>query len=278
MLCLKEVRTIKLKLQEGENKSIYLTDPGFFGDDVIMAFTTRFGGHSLSPYNSLNLSYLSGDEYKNVLKNRISFLEALNIDVFAGVLAGQVHGDRIEVVRKKNSEFGILLPGVNIENTDGLITASKNLPLVGTFADCVPLFFYDNVKKVVAISHAGWRGTKQNIAKKTIDNIIKETGGKAGDIKVIIGPSIGSCCYEVGTELYDVFKDYSFHANICRVKNQRLYLDLWLANRIQLEEAGVLSENILVSKICTHCNNDFFFSYRKEKGNTGRMMGLIMLS
>ncbi len=232
----------------------------------------------MGPYNSLNLGYTTSDYKQKVLKNRIKFLEALNADVFGGIQAGQVHGSEIKIVRSKISESGILVPGDCLSDTDGLITDKIGLLLAGTFADCVPLYFYDPEKKVVAITHAGWKGTKENIASKTVKILSKEKESKLENIKVIIGPSIGRCCYEVGDEVYEEFKAFDFYNEIFSKGGKKYKLDLWLTNKIQLEQAGIRPENVLVSEICSGCYNDFLFSYRKEKGETGRMMGAIMLN
>lgn len=279
----KEVYIIGLVLREARNGVVYFTDPGFFPREsgATFAFSTRLGGVSKPPFNSLNLSYSTGDDRIDVLKNRIKFLEGIGASVFNGVIGGQVHGNHVELINKEDfsKNLEMLLPDSYLPKTDGFITSFKNLPLGGTFADCVPLFFFEEYNKVIAVAHAGWKGTRLNIAKETIEKMkLLQSNFKLENLKVVIGPSIGSCCYEVGKEVYDEFEKHPFQEEIFSKKSKySYYLDLWRGNFLQLTGCGVRPEKILVSEICTSCNSELFFSHRKEKGITGRMMGVIML-
>lgn len=168
----------------------------------------------------------------------------------------QTHSDNIEIVDER----------VEYPDTDGLIFTKKGEVGYLRFADCTPLIFYNQKMKVVAISHAGWRGTAQKIGVKTVQKM----GGNPKDITVLIGPAISLCCYEVSVEVRDKLlatvkdtKDLSKGRNV----------DLKTINARQLEEIGV--ENIDVCPYCTSCNNDLFYSYRKENGTTNRHYAVI---
>jgi hypothetical protein len=157
-----------------------------------------------------------------------------------------------------------------IADCDALITIQKNL-LVGVLtADCVPILLFDNKKKVAAAVHAGWKGTQKQIVYKTVLKM-KEVFD-CNDITAVIAPSIGTCCYEVSSELAEHF---SIYTQAIKHTNEKYWLDLPLINKLQLENAGVKSENIEMSNICTSCHNEHFFSHRKEQGCSGRFLNLI---
>ena len=170
----------------------------------------------------------------------------------------QTHSDHVEIVDER-TEY---------PDTDGLIITEKNKPIALRFADCTPLIFYDAKQKIGAISHAGWRGTAQKIGVKTI----LKMGSNPEDVIAIIGPAIGICCYEVSddvcTQLLDTVKDST---NLVQGKN----VDLKQINKRQLEEIGVYK--IDVCPYCTSCDNDLFYSYRKENGTTERHYAVLML-
>jgi YfiH family protein len=165
-----------------------------------------------------------------------------------------------------------------ISKTDALITNVPNLPLMLCYADCVPLLIADPKRKVVALSHAGWRGTVAAIAKKTVEKMTEEFGCQPADCLVGIGPSIGFCSYEVDdTVISELQRAFSWWAHVVRPEGKKWKLDLWQANAQQLIDVGVVRENIVISNFCTVCNRDLFFSHRAEKGQTGRMSAIIAL-
>ena len=170
----------------------------------------------------------------------------------------QTHSDNVEFVDER----------LEYPETDGLIITQKNIPVALRFADCTPLIFYDTKQKIGAVSHAGWRGTAQKIGPKTVSKM----KSNPEDIIAIIGPAIGLCCYEVSDDvrgkLLKTLRDIS-GLTVC--KN----VDLKQINKRQLEEIGVTK--IDVCPYCTSCNNDLFYSYRKENGTTNRHYALLML-
>ena len=174
----------------------------------------------------------------------------------------QVHGNRI-LVKKEKSERGI-------EEADGFITGLKNLPLTVRTADCLSIFFY-TPDKCIGLIHAGWRGTQKRIAQEAVRMMQQEYKVIPAQIKVLLGPAIRKCCYEVSEELKGFFPRTIFS------REGRHYLDLSLENVEQLIQAGVRKENIFDCGICTCCDINYF-SYRREGEEAGRMLSLIMLA
>ena len=209
-----------------------------------------------------NLSYLVDDLKQNVDKNRqtvANIMEYKNEDL---VYMNQVHGNNVQIVDINSPKL--------IENCDGIITKEKNLPLMVMVADCIPILFFDEIQGVIAAVHAGRNSTFLKIAQITANKMINELGCNANNIKVIFGPSIHSCCYEVSDELLNIVKT-SFGEKFCIGKN----IDLQGINIMLLEEVGI--RHINVSNICTKCSNEPFFSFRKNP-KTGRFAGIISLA
>lgn len=243
------------------------------------AISTRLGGISQSPFYSLNLGLHTGDEVAKVNENRRLFCQSAVVDYENIVTAQQTHGDNIAIVSKKDSGKGAKSYATSIPNTDALITNITNLPLMLFYADCVPVLIADPVHKVIGISHAGWKGTVAKIGQKTIFKMRDEYNTNPADCLIGIGPSIGPCCYEVDSPVIAKVKE-SFNEwdRLLIPHQENWHLDLWEANKLQLLEIGVRSENIVISRICTSCNNELFFSYRAEHGKTGRIGALISLT
>ena len=209
-----------------------------------------------------NLSYLVDDLKQNVDKNRqtvANIMEYKNEDL---VYMNQVHGNNVQIVDINSPKL--------IENCDGIITKEKNLPLMVMVADCIPILFFDEIQGVIAAVHAGRNSTFLKIAQITANKMINKLGCNANNIKVIFGPSIHSCCYEVSDELLNIVKT-SFGEKFCIGKN----IDLPGINIKLLEEVGI--RHINVSNICTKCSNEPFFSFRKNP-KTGRFAGIISLA
>ena len=215
-------------------------------------FTTTLDG---------NLAYHVNDIKENVDKNREAValkMEYKNEDL---VYMNQVHGNSVQIVDINSPKL--------IDNCDGLITKEKGLPLMVMVADCIPILFFDEIQGVIAAVHAGRNSTFLKIAQITANKMMNELGCNANNIKVIMGPSIHSCCYEVSDELVQIVKT-SFGEKFCKGKN----IDLHGINIKLLEEVGI--RHIRISEICTKCSNEPFFSFRKDK-HTGRFAGIISL-
>jgi YfiH family protein len=229
--------------------------------NVVGGFTTRWGGSSETPFDNFNLALHVGDDRKMVLKNRKVLAEELDVEVENIVWMNQVHSDNIQIVEQ----------GGEAIQTDGLITKRRGLVLLVLVADCIPILFYDAVKEIVAVVHAGREGTFQNISGKMITKFKKEFNSNSEDVQVFFGPSIQKKCYEVGKNIVKEFKDKWGVKYIYNTTN----LDLPLLNKDQLLQEGVLVENIKLSRICNHCDENYF-SYRRNQ-KTGRFAGIIFL-
>lgn len=267
-------------LQEMKKGAAIFTIPFFRETNLVShGFTTRTGGESKTPYASLNMGFTVGDDPKLVLKNRKLVADVLNFPLENLVAAKQVHQDKIAVVTHKDSGKGALRYTDALEDTDALITAEKNIPLSTYYADCVPIFILDPVTPAIGLAHAGWKGTALKIGAKTIAKMTKVFGTEVKNCKIAIGPSIGSCCYQVDERVKTAFKEsYANTTNFFQSsKPGHWQLNLWEANKASLMEIGVPAVQIVISNLCTSCNPDLFFSHRKENGLTGRMAALMML-
>jgi YfiH family protein len=229
---------------------------------------SRNSGHSKSPYESLNVSHSVGDDSQCVQRNREIISEisgSLKL-----VFINQVHGAGVVVFSKKNMEY--LQSGLKTAHLgDALVSDITQICLVVKLADCQAVLLVDPEKQVVANIHTGWRGSIHNIIGRTIDAMVRSFGGSPFRFQAAIGPSLGPCCAEFVNyrqEIPQAFWQYKTGLN---------YFDLWAISFDQLIQAGVLSENIYVSKICTRCHTDQFFSYRGE-GVTGRFAAVIALT
>ena len=259
---------------------VYITFPRLTEAGLVKhAFTTRMGGVSEGIFSSMNMSFSRGDKKENVLENYKIIFSALGLNPERAVLSHQTHTDNIRIVTDKDIGKGIVKQR-DYSDVDGLITNIKGVTLVTQFADCVPLMFYDPVKKTVAASHAGWRGTVAEIGKKTVEKMVDAFGCNVKDIRAAIGPSIGVCCYEVDAPVVEkvMAVDYLNTEKILYPKpNGKYQLDLRETNRQILINAGIDASNICVSDLCTCCHSEYFHSHRATAGNRGNMAGLIAL-
>lgn len=248
---------------------------------VTAAVSSRKGGVSAAPFDSLNMSFSSGDAPLAVKENRRRFLSAAGILPEDAVSCHQVHGTHVEIVGKADCGRGALSGETAIAGCDGLLTAASGVPLTMNFADCTPIFLYDPVRRAAAVVHGGWRGTAGDIAGKTVRLMEETYGSRPSDILAGIGPAIRMCCFEVGEDVTEAFRRMfpeEDMAALCREKGEGKFLfDLAEANRRLLLRAGVRADHIEDSGLCTYCRDDLFFSYRKSGGRTGRHMGVIML-
>lgn len=257
---------------------------------LVHGFSTRPGGVSdLAGEKVLNLGFAEWDTRENVLENRRRFQSALSANNFDLIALKQIHSDVVHLFEESPAEP--CRGDASATNRPGLLLAIQT-------ADCVPILLADLKKRAVAAVHAGWRGTLQRIVTKTIGKMQMQFGTKPADLLAAIGPSIGGCCYEVGTEVASEFRSQFTNAsdwfdelrtgdepnplqwlNMAPPGHQpppkNVLLDLREANRAQLLDAGLLAQNIGVSGLCTACRRDLLFSYRKEAGTTGRLMSIV---
>ena len=235
--------------------------------------SSRGGGFSKHPYDSLNLGLHVQDDPGSVLKNRQRFADALGIPLSSFTFAEQIHSGNVTVVTEAMRGRGSADQKAAIQATDAMLTDIPGICLVILISDCVPMLFFDPVKNAIGVAHAGWKGTLAYIASKTVSAMEDAFGSSPQDIIVGLGPSIGPCCYEVGPEVIVQIKS-RLPAGENYIENEspegKGYLDLWKANVSQLVEAGIARENIEVAMQCTCHNPDLFFSFRYQQGETGR--------
>jgi YfiH family protein len=236
--------------------------------------TDRWGGSSKVPYAELNMGMSVGDCVDDVLYNRLLIARHTSLPLNRFVFASQVHGDHIAVIEESDlSEDSYSV----IKKTDGLISKARNIALIVLAADCVPVFLYDRVKGVVGAFHAGWRGLCNQIVLKGLQMMTEQFGCQTDDITSFIGPSIGQCCYEVKSKVLEKVKNnVPTYEKAIKTQEGKSFLDLKKGIKLQLLSKGLIDSNITVSKDCTKCNTDIYFSYRAEQ-ETGRFCAGIAL-
>lgn len=240
-------------------------------DAPVHGVFTRLGGVSQKPWASLNVGSTVGDDPEAVAENRRRLLAALDLQAHQECTVWQVHSADTIIVN------GLGDNGPVLARADGMVTQQPDVVLTMRFADCVPVLFYDPVKLVVGIAHAGWRGTVAGAGPSVVQAMIDEFGCQVEDIQAGVGPSIGPAHYQVGEEVVDAvqhaFSDPT--ALVRRASDGSAYLDLWAANRNALAALGVTQ--IEVANICTASHTDEFYSHRAEHGQTGRFGAAIAL-
>ena len=231
------------------------------------------------PRDALNLAGFNEDSAENILENRRRFLK-----LFAGEwsLAGcwQVHGADIRVVSDARQAQAPPYASGDEDRCDALVSDQANVLLAVKTADCVPILIGDPRVGACAAVHAGWRGTLVMIVTHALERMTKEYGTRPADVRVAIGPAAGACCYEVGSEVINAFKEHFPDCDdlFTATREGHALVDLYKANRNQLVSGGVAPERIHTNPLCTMCRNDLFFSYRREKsvqGKVGRSMAVI---
>jgi YfiH family protein len=242
-----------------------------FPRSVLHGVITRRGGLSPAPWESLNVGGTVGDDKSHVRANRQRTFEAFGRDMASLFDVWQVHSADVVCAEKPRD------PDADLTQADIILTDRPEITLYMRFADCVPLLFHDPVKQVIGLAHAGWMGTMKGVARATVEAMQSRYGCKPENILAAVGPSIGPDHYEVGADVIAKTRE-SFGAEAERLLDTsggRTTLDLWTANYLQLQNAGV--ERIEVAGLCTVCHLDDWFSHRAEKGKTGRFGALMAL-
>jgi len=239
------------------------------------AFSTRQGGVSKLPAASLSLGNFAQDQRDAVLENRRRFVSAIGASDWPLVTVKQVHSADVCRVTGKLGFNG------DPPTCDALLSDLDNILLAVQTADCIPILIADRRTRAFAAVHAGWRGTLKRILARTIERMQLEFDSDPRDLLVAIGPAIGSCCFEVGPDVIELFTaEFDFAAEILTTNGSagKARLDLNQANFRQLIAIGVEPDKIYDSRLCTSCREDLFFSYRRDRGAerpVGRLMGVI---
>jgi YfiH family protein len=241
----------------------------------VQGFTTRHEGVSRPPYNSLNLGMNTQDQQANVEGNRSLLARAFGVSQEALVTPRQVHGSDILVINEPNEDFSHFL---SVEG-DAVITNQPNVMIGVCVADCTPIIICDPENRVIAVVHAGWKGTASKLAAKVVTGMQSEFGSVPARLYAAIGPCIQKCCYEVDEPVREAFQQGGILWDACAEQTSpgTWHLDLAAANREMLLLAGVPADAIQVSDQCVCCHSEQYFSYRRDKDDSGRQMGFIML-
>lgn len=261
----------------------YLTFPLLERTGIVRhLFSTRVGGVSEGIYSTMNLSYTRGDRKEAVDENFRRIAGVLGCGPEDIVCSDQTHTVNLRVASREDGGKGILRPRDYAE-IDGLLTDEPGIVLATFYADCVPLYFVDTRKRAVALAHSGWRGTAARMGRCVVERMREEYGSDPADIVAAIGPSICQECYEVSADVADVFAAEFRRAGqadeiLLAAGGGKYLLDLWRANEIVLTEAGIPSEQIQVTDLCTCHNGGYLFSHRAshgQRGNLGAFLGLL---
>jgi YfiH family protein len=267
-----------VRREERDGIAVYRLDslPGHRVDAFV---STRTGGVSAAPYASLNLGLGVGDEPAAVIENRRRLFSACDLSPESSVWCEQVHGDRVAAVAAADAGRGSVEGDSRVPQADGLVTDVAGLSLCVTLADCAPVVLYDPGRPALGLAHAGWRGTVARIASRAVEAMRSGFGSDPADLLAAIGPAIGPRDYEVGGEVVDrardAFGERAEHL-IEPLAGGRARFDLWAANALDLEAAGVEPGRIEVAGISTARAVDRFYSHRAE-GRTGRFIAAASL-
>ncbi|MEA3406539.1 MAG: peptidoglycan editing factor PgeF [Chloroflexota bacterium] len=258
-----------IRLQEGAlQRYVFASFPQ---DGLIHGLFNRRGGYSRGPFASLNVGQGVQDDPQHVAANHRAIYSALHIEAEDVVSAQQVHGARVALATAEDG-------GRTLEKADALISNTPGIVLMMRVADCVPIFFHSVQPAAVGLAHAGWRGTLKGVAGDTVRAMVSAFDCQPDELIVGLGPSIGPCCYEVGPEVVAQVREVFGAQTDCLLTPSgegKAYFDLWRANELQLEKAGV--EQVETAGICTCCHRDEFYSHRGDGKRTGRLAALIGL-
>ena len=260
---------------------LYLTYPLLENTGIIKhGFSTRIGGVSEGVLSSMNFSFSRGDDENAVRENFRRMANALDVEENNFVFSHQTHTTNVRKITLEDKGKGLTRP-LDYQDVDGLVTNVPGLCLSTFYADCVPLYFVDPVKKAIGLSHSGWRGTVGKIGYVTVQKMQEEYGSNPKNIIAAIGPSICQDCYEVSEDVIVEFQNHFdrkyWKELYYKKENGKYQLNLWKANEIVLEEAGVLKEHIAVTNLCTCCNHETLFSHRASQGKRGNLAAFLAL-
>jgi len=244
--------------------------PLFLHEGLITAFTTRHGGLSKAPYHYNNLAFHVGDQEEHVTENHRRLSQLMGYEYQRLVHMHQIHSDKVIIVDPLLHDFE------NPPECDALITDRTDIPLMVMTADCTPVLFFDPLNRVIAVAHAGRAGALLGIVPKTIEKMSEHFGTDTDDLLVVLGPSIGLCCYEVGEKIAQEVTEAGYTDAVAH-KEGHYMLDVNTIIHRQLQQQGVPKAHIEDLDICNACQHETYFSYRADHQKTGRFAGVIML-
>lgn len=246
--------------------------------NAIAFSSTRHGGYGNGNYKEFNINLFCGDSPEAISKNKTALCRELGIEESALVFPHQIHQTRGVVIDKEFLGLPESERKEKLEGFDYIATQEKGICIGVSTADCVPVLLYFSNPQTIAAIHAGWRGTLKRITLKAVEELKKNQGVNVESCRAIIGPSISREAFEVGDEVYESFQSEGFDMpSISTRINGKWHIDLWKANVMQLESAGICAENIRTSGICTYYNNADYFSARRQGINSGRIFSGILI-
>ena len=247
---------------------------------VVHGFSTRLGGVSEGIFSTMNLSFTRGDKEEAVRENYRRLGRAMGFSCENLVCSDQTHTTNLRVVTEEDRGKGFTRPK-DYRDVDGLVTNVPGLVLATFYADCVPLYLVDPVRRCIGLSHGGWRGTVGKIGKKTAELMEEQYGSRPEDLRAAIGPSICQDCYEVSEDVIGQFRaafDREFWKELFYAKeNGKYQLNLWKANELVFREAGILPEHMAVTNVCTRCNSKILYSHRAMGNRRGNLCAFLAL-
>lgn len=273
-------------LQQAEEHQLLLSQWMKQNKQLTVGFTTRNGGVSEEAYRSFNIGLHVHDDEAKVLLNRQKLAESVGMSFDAWTNGEQIHSNHIAIVTSKERGKGRSSMDDALKGVDGLLTNEPDILLTSLYADCVPLYFWDEENGVIGLAHAGWKGTVLAIAGQMIDAMKATYHSKPEQIRCAIGPSIGDCCYEVNhvvidrvIELWHTLKlpKQALEAVFSNKQEGSAHINLKEINRQIMIKAGIMPSRIEISEWCTGCARHLFYSHRMEHGKTGRMASWIGL-
>ncbi len=248
--------------------------PGF-----VALTSTRQGGQSAPPYDSLNLGSNTDDQPSLVSANRHIFAKNLGLSSEQFVFMRQVHGDVIRQAGADDAGRGFDSWARGLEDCDGLMTAERGLALCVGHADCLAILMLDPQTGLMGVAHAGWRGAEMRIAAKLAQSFLGQSGADPKRFWVGLGPCLGPCHLELSEAQYRLFEKQAGHESFCTpLKDGHFNLDLWACVGRQLKDLGIPEQNIEIQRLCTACHPLEFFSHRRDQGKTGRMLSVMARS
>jgi len=248
--------------------------------NLVQFTTTRKGGVSKGDYAELNCGTGTRDKAANVQKNLEILCGNLHITPDCLVIPEQVHKTKVTALKDTFVKASKAKRKSMLKGVDAMVTDKPNICLCIATADCLPLMFYDTKNRAIGMAHAGWRGSVNKIALKTLERMAKEYGTKGEDTIACIGPGISQAAFEVGDEVYEQFRDAGFPMDSIsewKRNSHKYHINLWLANKLQMQEFGIPSKQIELSAICTYLRYRDYFSARRLGADCGRMLTGIML-
>ena len=248
----------------------FLTVPLIDRSGVVKhGFSTRIGGVSTGFFSSLNFSMEREKNAENFKRNIDIFSRAVDVAPESLVMANYAHSTAVVPVGRADAGKGVYKKS-DLPVCDGLVTDTPGLPMITLHADCAPLVFADVKHRAAGIAHAGWRGAAGHIAAKMIEKMQTLYQSSPIDILAAVGPCIGPCCFEVQADVEAVFLRETGRACLT-YRNGKIYADLKKTVAYDMYWAGLDPENVNISKDCTCCRSDLYFSYRRDRGNAGAM-------